>query len=1564
MMTDDQKLERIGAGGWFPIVGIGASAGGLDACETLLAALPPDTGMAFVIIQHLHPQHASMMGDLLASRTRMAVTQATQNILIEPNRIYLIPPGVSLAVSSGHLHLSMRLDSPTVFDFFLQSLAEDCGNRAVCVVLSGSGSDGPEGLKAVKANGGFVVVQDPSEAAFDGMPNSAIRTKLVDLVLPAAEIPGALIQNVTRAHAQTLMVQRSEREHTEIRFSQILDLVKAKTRHDFSPYKTGTITRRIERRMAMSGVTDIAGYVDLLRTDTAELDSLAHDLLINVTQFFRDEATFEALRENVIPEMIAARAPDQPLRIWVPGCSTGEEVYSLTMLLKEAIAAAKCNIKLQVFASDVDAQSVSFARAGLYSREIDAQISPERLARFFFEEEHGYRVTRDLRETIVFTVQDLLRDPPFSRLDLISCRNVLIYLLAGAQKQILSLFHFALRPGGVLVLGRSESARQHNDCFEPIDKKQRIYRNISVRRPGDIEVPVMGLSTAHPRLPYLASRKLLPRTSSEELVRKLLIDAYAPASILINTKYEGLYYSGPVDRYVQVASGEANRNLLVMARDGLRPNLSAALERARDTGELTSKSNVQFLRDGTMHSVEIVVRPVPDGYFLVSFVEEVLHAPTAAEAGLSPEDASRVSQLEQEVEATRRELNATIRDHELANEDLRAVNEEVLSINEEFQSTNEELETSKEELQALNEELTVLNTQLQESLEQQRATSADLQNILHSSDVATLFLDAGLSIRFFTPAARSLFGVTSVDIGRPLADLAQRFQDEALLPDASAVLDNHLPIRREIKSQDGNWYIRGVLPYRGENGTIEGVVITFARISELKAAEQRIEAAKAYAERIIATIKLPLLVLDECMCVVSASASFFNLFDVTVEECVGKPFVLGAQHDMDVLAEFLAPAGAPVEDRELTIDVPGQGLRDFLLTAREIVDEAPQSRKILISLDDVTEAKARSENLAAAKNEAERANLAKSRFLAAASHDLRQPLQTIALLKGMLLGAASGVGTAKLVDQLDKTVRSMSGLLDKLLNINQLEAGILVPRLTTFPIDNLLKQLQSEFEIHAHNEGLRLRVVRCGLRVRSDPRLLEQIIRNMLSNATKYTSEGKVLLGCRRRGDRVRIEVCDTGTGIPETELSAIFNEFHQLDNRVSRRPRGLGLGLAIVKGLADLLGARITVRSLLGRGSAFGIEVPLAETLPPVAADEEDADLTQSGSIERMRPADEHTILVIEDELEVRDTLKMLLESHGYRTFAARDRTHALVDAEKCGGKLDLILADYNLPGPNGLEVVAEIEKAVGRSIPTIMLTGDISAGTLLEIAGKGNLHLYKPADAQELLSHIERLIEGRGVKELSSTVFVIDDDDEAVAAIRAILEMHGYRTEVFNDGSAFLKAYSPDQIGCLIADARVPGMGAFPLIERLQEMRSALPVIAIAAFGGIALATRAIKAGAFDFLEKPLDPEELLSCVERALREAGQHAQLSKERVAAAAKVEALIAEAKIEPAERRILDLFLIGAENKTIAADLKISEQAVNERLDAIVTKVGAESFSTLIRVAFAASTLRDSKLHPE
>ncbi len=616
----------------FPVVGLGASAGGLDAFRRLLAVLPGGTGMAFILIQHLDPTHASMMVDLLAGHTPLMVQQAADGMPIEPEHVYLIPPGAYLSIRAGALRLSQpreRHGARLPFDFFLRSLAEELGERAICVILSGTGSDGSLGLKAVKEKGGLVIAQEPGEAEYDGMPRSAIMTGAVDLVLPVAEIPGIL----TKYHRRTGLA--SDDDPPDL-FAEIVDLLRRKTAHDFALYKPGTLLRRIERRMTLAGADDSARYLDMLRQNPAELELLAKELLINVTSFFRDPKAFELLAEEVIPDLVRRHPADRPLRTWVAGCSTGEETYSLAMLFLEEIAAAKRNIKLQVFASDVDEDAVALAREGRYPEAIAADVSPARLARFFTQEEHGYRVMPELRAVVVFTAQDVLADPPFSRLDLISCRNLLIYLRSEAQEKVLLLFHFALSERGILMLGGSETVGSLEDRFEPISKTQRIYRQIGRSRPGEIDFPIGSGGAARaiwPAGPHPATARGI---SASDLTNRLLIETYAPASVLINRKHECLYYSGPTDRYLQVAAGEPSRDLLAMARDGLRNKLRAAVQQASRERAHTTATGARASYGGVAAAVRIEVHPVlseGDELLLVSFFDEPVREQKSGPSG-------------------------------------------------------------------------------------------------------------------------------------------------------------------------------------------------------------------------------------------------------------------------------------------------------------------------------------------------------------------------------------------------------------------------------------------------------------------------------------------------------------------------------------------------------------------------------------------------------------------------------------------------------------------------------------------------------------------------------------------------------------------------------------------------------------------------------------------------------------------------------------------------------------------------------------------------------------------
>ena len=1045
-----------------PIVAIGASAGGLEAASKLIDALSPTTGMSFIIVQHLDPTHPSMMVQLLAKHTAMKVIEAADGALLAPDQIQIIPPGRYLTVRAGALHLSppqAHHGARLPFDALLGSLAESCGGQAIAVVLSGTGADGSGGLAALKAAGGYAIAQDPTEAEFDGMPRSAIATGLVDRVVTLRDMPRALtdrsvqisgqIPGQARGQIPDAPASANQPDHPPAAsLEQIIAFLKDKTPHDFRQYKPGTLERRIDRRIALLGLEhgNLAAYLDRLHDDAGERELLAKDLLINVTSFFRDPKVFDALATTVIPDMIAALPALHALRVWVAGCSTGEEAYSIAMICREAIEAAGeasgREMKLQVFASDVDPDAIATAREGLYALDIASTVTAERLARYFIKDEAGYRVAASLRGDVVFTVQDILSDPPFSRIDLVSCRNLLIYLNPEAQSRVISLFHFALREGGVLVLGSSETVGSAESRFEVIAKTERFYRHIARSRSGDNGFPLKFGET----LPLLGSANapasVARQSNLAEICRRAVLANHAPAAILINRQRQCLYSMGPTERYLHIAPGYATLDLLAMATPALRTKLRLAIDKASRASPRVDGGRARLTHAGATiwFTIEVQLLADHDDLILICFVEQPGTASIPSAQGRT--EAPRVAELERELEAAQAELQSAIMSQEVSNQEQKAINEEALSVNEEFQSTNEELLTSKEELQSLNEELTALNSQLHETLERQRLTSDDLQNVLYSTNVGTLFLDRGLKIRFYTPAIRALFNIIAGDIGRPLADLRSIAIDHDLLVDARRVLGEEGTIERQVGTPDGSWFLRRIFPYVAHDKHIEGVVITFADITQRKVIEKALEAAKL---------------------------------------------------------------------------------------------------------------------------EAERANIAKSRFLAAASHDLRQPLQSLTLLQELLVQSVEGAKPQKLLGRLSQTLGAMSGMLNALLDINQIEAGVIEAHFSSFPIVDVFDQLRDEFTYLAQTRGLSLRILPSTAVVHSDPRLLQQMIRNLLGNAIKYTRRGKILLACRRRGDTVHVEVWDSGIGIAANELHAIFEEFHQVGNAARERSRGLGLGLSLL---------------------------------------------------------------------------------------------------------------------------------------------------------------------------------------------------------------------------------------------------------------------------------------------------------------------------------------------------------------------------------------------------------------
>jgi two-component system CheB/CheR fusion protein len=835
------------------VVAVGASAGGLDAFRQLLAAMPADSGLAFVLIQHLDPTHMSLTAELLDRHTSLSVAEAEDDMRVEPNHVYVIPPNAYITISGERLHLTVPVEHRGLrvpIDFFFRSLADDQQERAIGILLSGTGTDGTLGVREIKAAGGMIMVQSPETAQYDGMLRSAIGTGVVDFVLPIGRMPETLLRYVRHGYLNSAPVEPPPERSDHM--NAIIGLVRLRTRFDFSGYKKGTLSRRVQRRMGLNHIEDMDAYVEYLRQNKEEVVALHHDLMIGVTNFFREREAWAVLEELVIGPLIKEHAVGVPIRAWVPACATGEEAYSLAILLMEHQRKSRNESEIQIFASDVDTDALAFARAGVYPENIAADVSAPRLRDFFTKGEHTYRINKELREVVVFAEQNVIADPPFSKLDLISCRNLLIYLEPEVQKRVLGLFHFALLDGGYLFLGNSETISPQQDLYYSVSRKQRIFRRTGPTRLDRVE-----------NFPPATTRHAIAPTKREGteprprlrmgVAFQYMLQRFAPACAIIDRKGEAVYLNGPVDRYLQLPAGEPSSDLVSMAREGLKNRLRAAVGQAIAEQQRVVVNGVS-LRGTNTGLVRVTVEPLrepreAEGLMLVVFEEEAVAA--AADAGSASQTLPAIEvegsetdlvirRLEEELRTTREDLQTTIEELETSNEEFKAANEEVTSINEELQSTNEELETSKEEMQSLNEELQTVNNQLEIKVTELESANNDLANLLASTEIATLFLDRQHHIRRFTPATRRLLRVIDSDLGRPLADLAMTISDEHLLTDAQQVLEQLVPVEREVSDAEGHWFLRRILPYRTEDDRIDGIVLTYTDITLRKQDEDAV----------------------------------------------------------------------------------------------------------------------------------------------------------------------------------------------------------------------------------------------------------------------------------------------------------------------------------------------------------------------------------------------------------------------------------------------------------------------------------------------------------------------------------------------------------------------------------------------------------------------------------------------------------------------------------------------------------------------------------------------------
>jgi two-component system CheB/CheR fusion protein len=966
--------SRPSGGDAFPVVGIGASAGGLEAFSELLSNLRHDVPMAFVLVQHLDPKHSSLLTELLTRTTPMRVVEVRPGTRVEPSHVYVIPPNTTMTIRDRILQLSPReaTNAPHMpIDLFLRSLADDVGDKAIGVVLSGSASDGALGIKAIKGEGGLTFVQDPETARHDGMPRSAIASGGIDFVLPPKGIALELVRIGRHPYLRDPIVPAVEAEASgERALDQIYRTLQQASGVDFRLYRQTTIRRRIARRMLVHKIDTLERYRRHLEENRSEVQTLYNEVLINVTRFFRDVEAFDALQQSAMSRLARQRTADQPLRVWVPGCATGEEAYSIAMALLEALDKAALKIPLQVFGTDVSDAAVARARAGIYPPNIELDVSPDRLRRFFSKLDGQYQVRKSLRELCIFARHNLAKDPPFSGVDVISCRNVLIYFDTAMQRRIMGTFHYALRNTGILLLGASETVGPLSELFTLLDKKQKLY----AKKPTSTRF-TLGVTSVDTIRDERDRRTASPRTEEggtrvdvQREIDRVLLTRYAPAAALVNEGYEILQFRGHTGAYLEPAQGHATLNVMKMAREGLLMELRAAILTARKRKIPVRREGLRVKQEGGGYlgvNVEVIpVRgPADESNYLVVF-ESVAgvtrrKAPPPTRAGRRGASERELERLDQELAATKEYLQSIIEDREAANEELRSANEELQSSNEELQSTNEELETAKEELQSVNEELTTVNEELQHRNTELSQANNDTNNLIASVNIPIVILGNDLRIRRFTPMAARAFNLLPADIGRPIAGIRGNVEVPDLEQVCAQVIESVAPVTREVRDREGGWHSLRIRPYRTSENQIEGAVVALIDISAVKNSLEQVAASRDYAEAVVNTVRNPLVILDVDFRVRSANQAFYETFQVTVEQTVNRMiYDLGdGQWDVPGLRRSLGELverGTTFDDFEVEHDFPGIGTRTVLVSARRVRIESDASRTVLLAIEDIT----------------------------------------------------------------------------------------------------------------------------------------------------------------------------------------------------------------------------------------------------------------------------------------------------------------------------------------------------------------------------------------------------------------------------------------------------------------------------------------------------------------------------------------------------------------------------------------------------------------------------------
>ncbi|MFW7381508.1 MAG: chemotaxis protein CheB [Oligoflexus sp.] len=1361
----------------FPLVGIGASAGGLEAFTQVLKHLNIDTGMAYVLVQHLDPRHTSHLSEILSKATSIPVSEVSDGMRIEPNHIYVMPENSGVRVSSNTLKLVPRGaksgDSHHPIDDFFYSLAAECKENAIGIVLSGTGTDGAIGIERIAAEGGITFAQDKESAKFDGMPTAAIN-KGVDYILTPADIGATLARLPQSCRVQRGAVHPKETSASAEEFSQvqqILALVRLTTGNDFTYYKLPTVLRRIDRRMAMhkmNSVNSYLNYLNYLKNHPDEVHSLFEDLLIKVTSFFRDPLSFQILRERVILPLLKKHNPGEAFRVWVPACATGEEAYSIAICLLEALDEINTSPKIEIFATDISEVALARARLGRYDQSIVEHLSKERLSRFFIKEGSSYRVIPAIRDRCVFAKQNVTRDPPFSKLNLISCRNLLIYLAPGIQKHVLAGFHFGLNQDGFLLLGCSETIGGAIELFRAVDPKAKIFAKIPLsHRPPTPKFVKDALDRKLDRRPNSPPPSDVTRIKQAEIKtdaeRALL--KFLPPSVVIDDRYFIQQFQGETSLFLIQPSGEPTTEIFKMCRPGLLGELRAAINEATVKGAPVRKKGSIMAADHQYLPVVIDVIPFYDSSsgrrsFVILFTQVAASESNRIEHTV--ETTNNIKRLEHELSETKDYLNAIILKEQATNEELKSASEEILSANEELQSTNEEMAITKEEIQASNEELITVNDELQSRNQELTLVNDDLANIFSSVQVPIVMLSANFTIRRFTPIAEKALNLSPEDLGTDLRIISSKLKVKGLDQLASEVLDSLITKEKDIQDGDGRWYSLRIKPYRTTDNKIDGTVIALIDIDKIKRNYERLQIAYDYADAIIQTAPIPLLILNKNLNVVTANQAFYNFFQMNPEMTQYVPiYDLGdGQWKIPMLQELLEEMrtnDVPIEKFVLEHEFPHIGQRTMQLSARCLIQAPDKPAKILLAFFDMTAEKQAEKEIRSAREAAESANVAKSDFLANISHEIRTPLGAILGYSEILADPTkTPEKSIHSATRIRKNVEQLTELIDEILDIAKIEAG----KFEFDPINfSLLPELAETYALlqgRAEGKGLDFRVRFEGSipeKIYTCPRRLRQILINVGGNALKFTEFGSVDLTVKLepKSDggptKLTFILTDTGCGISPDQQTRLFQPFLQADSSVTRRYGGTGLGLILARRLAQALGGDVVLtESQINQGSTFTVLIDPGSLTGVHMLDgltQADLERQKQGITDWFKNNQRLAglrVLLVEDGPDNQLLLGHFLRSSGAVVEQANDGAEALDKAS--AGNFDLVLMDIQMPVLDGYEATKKLRSS-GFTPPIIALTAHAMQGERERCIAVGcSDYISKPVKPNDLIDLIEDVL------------------------------------------------------------------------------------------------------------------------------------------------------------------------------------------------------------------------------